>query len=217
MRFINLIGKKFGRLSVMKRTENSKDNKPTWLCKCDCGNEKRKVRSSSLVRGLVKSCGCLRSEKNKLNPIKHNLSKSYVYRVWASMIQRCKDINSTHYACYGGRGIIVCDRWDKSKGGSFKNFYQDVGDPPTEKHTLDRINNNGNYTTNNWRWATRKEQSRNRRDNRLYTFNKKTQCSKDWAREYRIKYNTLLYRLNKGMSIQEALTTPVRKRKTNAC
>jgi len=126
------------------------------------------------------------------------------------MSQRCNNKNHKAYKNYGDRGIIVCERWLK-----FENFLADVGEPPTNKHTLDRIDNNRGYFPDNWKWSTRKEQANNRRNNILETFNDKTQCLAAWAEEYKLNYRTLhnrIYRLY--WNISKALLTPTRyKRK----
>lgn len=126
------------------------------------------------------------------------------------MIQRCTNPNDKRYKNYGGRGITVCKRWRNS----FEKFLEDMGEPPTKEHSIDRINNNGNYCKSNCRWVTRKEQNRNKRNNRLITYKGKTQCLIEWAEEYNINYDTLWCRIYKyGWPIEKALTTPVKKRR----
>lgn len=105
------------------------------------------------------------------------------------MIQRCNNKDNFQYNDYGGRGITVCDRWDINKGGSFENFLQDMGEKPKDK-SLDRVDNNkliNGYSPENCKWSTRKEQSINKRNNKLYTYNNKTQCRKAWLDEIGIK------------------------------
>lgn len=197
----DLIGQKFRRLIVDKYIGKNKYGQSLWLCRCNCGNKKIIV-GSSLLSGNTKSCGCLK--------IKHGYAKrgklSKIYTAWDGMIQRCNNINSYAYKNYGGRGIKVCKRWLK-----FKNFLKDVGNPPTNKHTLDRINNNKGYNPNNWRWSTPKEQSRNKRSSNMITYKNKTQCLTSWAEEYKINPNTLKQRLSNNWSIERALLTPVKK------
>jgi hypothetical protein len=126
------------------------------------------------------------------------------------MIQRCNNPKCPDYKYYGGRGIIVCKRWRGENG--FINFLKDMGKSPSGK-TLDRKNNNSGYFKKNCQWSTRKQQVRNMRSNRFYHFNNKDQILNDWAKEYHVKRQTLSRRLSKGMSIKEALLTPVRKYK----
>ena len=130
----------------------------TWKCKCVCGTEVR-VRASHLVSGEVRSCGCLNRDVARETHTTHNMSYSSEYSAWDSMKQRCLNIRNPRYKSYGGRGIIVCERWLSS----FENFYEDMGPCLSGKHSLDRINNEGNYEPGNCRWATVSEQNRNRR------------------------------------------------------
>ena len=146
-----LIGKKFGHLLVLKRLGTSKKYQRTWSCKCDCGNETIST-SSKLVSGRHTSCGCRRWRK-----MKHGKTGTKVYNTWCGIKDRCLNVRCQGYARYGGRGIRICDRWMQ-----FENFYEDMGDPPTQKHSIDRINNDGNYEPSNCRWALDRDQSRNR-------------------------------------------------------
>lgn len=200
---IDLIGRKFGRLSVIKRVDNNKWGNLCWLCRCSCGQEKIVV-GRNLKSGNTQSCGCLQKE----NRIKHGHSNSNrgkastTYESWHQMIQRCTNPNRSKYKYYGGRGITVCGRWKR-----FSNFLVDMGEKPTKNHSIDRKNNDGNYCKSNCRWATTKQQARNTSRNHLVQFNGKTQCIADWSEETGIQYNTIRLRLKRGWSIQKALTT----------
>lgn len=136
---------------------------------------------------------------------KHGLYKSRTYRIWASMKQRCNDPDEPRY---GGRGITVCDRWQK-----FENFYADMGEAP-EGMSIDREDNDLGYNPDNCRWATPVEQQNNMRSNRLFTHEGKTQTLAEWAREIGLAYHVLKYRLNKGWEPPELFTTDNLKGKT---
>ena len=135
----------------------------------------------------------------------HRMRKSPEYSNWAAMKQRCYHTKSPHYSNYGARGIKVCDRWKNS----FLAFYEDMGPRPTEKHTIERINNDGNYEPQNCRWATRQEQNRNMRANHVLTFDGKSQIVRDWANELGINYQTLMTRLRLGWSVHDVLAVPI--------
>ncbi|KKK84731.1 hypothetical protein LCGC14_2780380 [marine sediment metagenome] len=205
-RFIDLTGERFGRLIVIKRVQNDKQGGAQFVCKCICGKEKI-VGGSDLRDGNTKSCGCLYNEGNNY---KHGHKKknqpSKTYQSWQSMIRRCTDSNDIKYSIYGGRGITVCNRWRK-----FENFLEDMGEVPKDRQ-IDRIDNNKGYCKSNCRWATRKEQARNKRNNRLITHDGKTQCIAEWAEEFDINYQILWDRLCRyNWPIEKALTTPTGK------
>lgn len=204
---IDLTGQKFGRLTALESCGTNKDKRILWLCQCCCGNVA--VVSCGLLRnGHTKSCGCLAKEGNNT---KHGHLKggetSSVYRTWAQMVQRCTNAKSKDYPYYGGRNIKISARWRKS----FENFLADMGHPPTNKHTLDRIDNDEGYCKENCRWATMKDQCRNRRSNRLITHQGKTQTLMGWSEETGIAYDTIRTRLNRGWSVGKSLSQPTKE------
>jgi len=209
MKFVDLTGLKFNKLTVIKYVGKDKWGNAKWLCRCDCDKTKI-VLGLSLKTGNTKSCGCSSSEMISKKITKHGMSNSKTYHVWEAMIQRCTNPKCKAYKNYGERGIKVCRRWSNKKNG-FENFYADMGNPP-KGMSLDRIDNDGDYCAKNCRWATRKEQARNQRKNLLITFNGKTQCLSAWAEEYKIPYDVLYDRIIiKKWPIKRALTTCVGK------
>ncbi len=129
------------------------------------------------------------------------------YATWAVMLQRCNNPRNKKFPRYGARGITVCERWQ-----SFSNFLADMGPRPTTGHSLDRIDNNGNYEPGNCRWATRSEQQRNTSTNHSVTFQGETLCLTAWAERTGISFSALKCRFRNGWSAEKALTTPYRQR-----
>lgn len=177
------------------------------LCRCQCGTEKL-VNRSNLVSGKTKSCGCLRRELSAINNTTHGERRgrntSVEYRTWLHMIDRCDNPNDKSYHDYGARGITVCERWRRS----FADFLADLGRRPSAEHTIERKDNDGPYSPNNARWATRLEQNRNKRNNRRVKIGKKTLCVSEWLSLIDLSGGAYWGRVNRGWTIERALTTP---------
>lgn len=214
-KLMDLTGQRFGRLIVLHR-EGSFGPQAGWLCRCDCGKKKR-MRGLSLRRGLARSCGCFTTEavaesnrrrtgeKRPVHARPPCRSSLPAYKSWESMLRRCYKPHVKGYGNYGGRGIRVCRRWH-----IFENFVADMGPRPSLKHTLDRIDNNKDYSTENCRWATWDVQSSNKRITRRMTLNGETLCLKQWAERYNMKEGALRRRLDIWkMPLEQALATPV--------
>lgn len=198
-RNLEMLGKKFGRLLVVAEA-GKKSDVFYWRCICDCGRTTTS-NGSSLRAGRTLSCGCARADGNR----RHGLTGTPIYNVWLNMKARCYRKSNEAYKNYGGRGIVVCDRWRNS----FEAFFSDMGDVPAKGYEIDRIDNNGNYEPDNCKWATVVEQSKNRRTNIKISFNGKEQCVTDWAREIGIGTCVLHQRLFRyKWSIERALTEP---------
>jgi hypothetical protein len=161
--------------------------------------------SSNLRSGHTQSCGCLRDERRIEVHTTHGMTGTHTYSVWKSMHQRCSNPNHEYYHRYGGRGIKVCSPWKE-----FSAFLADMGECPDEL-TIERIDNDGDYTLDNCKWVTLKENARNRSSNVEVTYNGKTQCFAAWEEELGFKHGTLWNRINTyNWSIEKAMTEPVK-------
>lgn len=163
-KLVDLTGRTYGRLTVVSRDGNMY-GKVAWLCVCQCGVELR-VSGADLKSGNRSSCGCLKIEVTRQKNYSHGLTDSVEYKTWCRMKERCYNPRIKNYADYGGRGISVCPRWLES----FENFYTDMGPRPGNGYSIERKNVNAGYSKGNCRWATSKEQARNKRNNRIVRF-----------------------------------------------
>lgn len=209
---VDLTGQKFGRLTVMKMvtdyTKFSDKRKDMWECKCECGLASSEmpivVRGTYLRNGHTKSCGCLKKEANA----KHGKSGTRIYRIWNKMKSRCYSQNEKCYKDYGGRGIEVCKEWLDD----FNAFYDwAISHGYTDELSIDRIDVNDNYTPQNCRWATRKEQSNNLRRNHIITFGNEKKTVSEWCEVTGLKYETIIARERMGWCTEDILFKPKNK------
>ena len=204
-----IIGKKFGRLTPIKKVESYVDPKSNqkssmFLCKCDCGNEKE-IRLTCFKSGHTKSCGCYNVE-NRTKWVKametHGECKTAEYKCWAGTKTRCYNKKNNRYKGYGGKGVKVCGRWLNS----YENFLADMGRKPSPQHSIDRIDVNGDYCPENCRWATRKEQANNTINTLHIEYNGEIKPLSVWAKLYNINRQTLHSRIYKcKMPIDKAI------------
>lgn len=204
----DLSGKTSGKLTILSLA-GVRNGASYWKCQCECGNFTFVV-ADALSGKHTKTCGCswLSAEQN----VTHGFTrKDYPYRdifmIWKKMKERCTNKNAKEYHNYGGRGISVHHEW----ADDFESFRTGVGPRPTKKHSLDRINNDGNYEPGNVRWATRKVQQNNRRDSVILTWNGETKPIMDWVEHLGIKHATLFGRYKAGWPVEKILGEPVFK------
>lgn len=209
----DLIGERFGKLVVLEESGKNKRKEILWLCRCDCGKELL-VPTYSLTSGNTKSCGCIRGCNGKHGAYKAGKVER-LYRVWLRMKTRCSNPNVSEYRHYGGRGIRVCDEWDKSYA-SFRKWALENGYDPNAKQgacTIDRIDNNKGYCPENCAWVSMKEQRINRRCNVFLTINGERMTVSEASEKYGVPYDTLLARHHAGWKDEDAVI--VRKCKRN--
>lgn len=197
-------GARFTRLIVLESFPSPSHPKKLTVCKvrCDCGKE-FVAPAYSLRNNHTKSCGCLHTDRLRDRITTHGQSRSPLYRVWIAMVRRCHCPNDNGFQYYGGRGIEVCKEWRES----VEQFFADMGPRPAGS-SIDRINNDGHYEPGNCRWATTKEQSRNRRNNRFLTIRGRTLTIADWVSESGVDRGTVFFRLKRGWSAESAVFTP---------
>ncbi len=206
----DLVGRRFGRLVALERTE--RHGKATWRCRCDCGAESVVVRGN-LLHGTTRSCGCLKREVTaKGAHVTHGATRgTYAqfpreYGVWRTMISRCTNPNVKRYGRYGARGIRVCERWLHD----FATFFADMGPRPSPKHSIERKNTDGHYEPDNCCWATHRAQMNNTSTNRRITAFSRTLTVAEWMRETGLSRATISKRLDRGMPPEEALSRAAR-------
>lgn len=195
----NLEGQVFGRLTVVEDLGNVEGYR-AYRCTCSCGSETVVAAHRLLHEKGPRSCGCLQREA----VTKHGMEGTRVYKIWQGMKSRCYDRNHVSFKHYGGRGIAICERWLND----FAIFYADVGEPPSDRHTLDRRDANGNYEPGNCRWATYIEQANNTRANLVLTFEDEIRTAAEWSRITGLNAATIRQRKKRGWTDEQILTTP---------
>lgn len=202
---IDLTGQKFGKWSVIEKAKSPDgyEHQQFWRCVCECGTEH--IRKGSQLRYAERK-GCKQSCQ-RCAATNHGMTGSSEFMIWNQMRDRCRRPAHHAFHRYGGRGISVCERWE-----SFENFFKDMGARPSSEHSLDRIDNNADYSPENCRWTTAKTQSRNQERTVLLTHMGKTQCIMDWAIETGLSHAAISMRIKTlGWSVAEALSTPAGK------
>lgn len=209
--FKDIAGQTFGRLTVLEYTR-SVNASAWWKCLCACGKEVE-IEGYAMRSGHTQSCGCLHSEQLARRNSSHKQAtrkkRHPLYSIWKAMKKRCYNSHGEHWKSYGGKGVTVCERWKHS----FPNFLADMGERP-DGFSLDRIDNGGDYTPDNCRWATWTQQANNRSSNRILEFNGISQNVNAWAISLGVPSQRLRDRLHSGWTVERTLTTPSKNDKT---
>lgn len=209
-KFVDLAGKQFGLLTVIGKTgKRSRSGCVVWECKCRCGKTTY-VPSSSLIGGYSASCGCAQRLATKKANTTHGKSYEKIYRVWNGIKERCENPNNVAFKNYGGRGIELCEEWHNPE--CFIDWAYAHGYSPGKKLSIDRVDNDKGYFPENCAWVDKRTQQNNRRVNHHLTLNGETKTLSEWGETVGIKPNTILCRIRKGWTAEEALTTVVRHR-----
>lgn len=199
----DLTGISFGRLTVLSLYEQYP--KQRWLCRCECGNERVVYRSNLLAKNIMISCGCYIREISTT----HGLSRHPLFRIWADMRKRCFNENCKAFKNYGGRGITICDQWS-----DFKQFYDwSLSNGYEENLTIDRIENDRNYSPDNCRWVSRLVQQNNTRRNVFIEIEGETKSISAWARTCGLGEATIRYRFHSGITGRNLLSAPNQTRR----
>jgi len=199
-KYIDMTSERYGRWTVIRNTGNRLNKHILWEVRCDCGTVAERL-GYTLRQGASTSCGCYSGEVNSERLTKHGGKGTKAYQAWKNMRQRCANPNGPQWNDYGGRGITVCERWN-----DFANFLADMGNPP-DGRSLDRIDNDKGYGPDNCRWATSKEQNRNKRSNHMVTYKGIKKPLSEWCEVLGVSYSAAVQRLlYLGYSEEEALS-----------
>lgn len=197
---LEITGQKFNSLTAIKKVSIDGHGAMRWLFKCDCGNDFIAV-GSTVKSGGIHSCGCVKFE----TPSKtHGLSRTREHEAWCRIIQRCYDKNDKAYDSYGGRGILMSKQWRHS----FETFLKDMGKKPSPKHSIERKDNNKGYSKTNCKWATKKEQARNRRSNHILHINGKKKCIIEWCEYFGLSWHTFKTRRRNRVPMDQIFLPP---------
>lgn len=197
----DMTGQKCGEWTVIRRSPSESTKSALWLCRCSCGNT-GVVQGTGLRNGSSTMCKECAGKSIRT----HYMSKTREYSIWLGIKQRCFNEGSTSWNRYGKRGITMSSAWIES----FEQFYSDMGPRPSVRHSIERIDNDGNYEASNCRWATSREQSLNSRRNVRWTHQGETLTISEWAERVGIDQGTLWMRVRSyRWSVAKALTTPV--------
>lgn len=193
------IGKKYGHIYVKNVYVY---RRAMCIGVCDCGNEKE-YTLMNLILGITKSCGCSTKKTT------HGMTNTRLYRIWHGMRLRCHLSSRKSYVkYYQSRGITVCDRWNNS----FELFAKDMGEPPSPKHSIDRIDNNKGYYPDNCRWVLSKEQQRNTSRNVYLEYRGEKRCISEWSEITGVKFHIISQRIRRGWSVEDTFNTPVNEK-----
>jgi hypothetical protein len=203
-------GMKFNRLTLLKKLPREKYEHEKWLCECECG-EIKEFFLKFVLRGTTKSCGCYAIDAIVKSNTTHGFAKKSnrpkEYGIWKGMVRRCH--GESPEIGYGDRKITVCERWKNS----FSIFYEDMGPRPSDKHSIDRIDNDGHYEPSNCRWATSKQQSNNKRNTIIVNLNGENIPLTEACERLNISYDTVRARLRNRWEVDKALSTPILRKK----
>jgi hypothetical protein len=214
----DIAGQRFGRLVAIEFAGLDNHGKAKWRCRCDCGSS-CVVSRGNLLSGATQSCGCLQRERRgvKGKNAKHGGYGTRLYSAWHGIRARCNNPNNHGYSHYGGRGVKICKEWDDFalfRAWALENGYDETA--PFGKCTLDRIDPNGDYCPENCRWVSAKEQANNRRNNRIVTYEGEKYTLSALCEKTGIPWSLMWDRLDRGMSVEEAVNKPRKELRKNA-
>lgn len=202
-RFKDVTGRIYGQLTVQSFSHLNKHGQAVWVCTCTCG-KKKPVCISNLTAGNTISCGCVREMRQKTNRLTHGLCKTPEYKTWTRMLTRCFNKRNRGYRYYGSRGITISPRWLR-----FENFYRDMGPRPSAQYSIERKDNAGNYCKQNCKWATKKEQMRNRTITHFVKYKGRQMSLAGLCEAFHLNYNRVKRRLQLGWAVKDAVECPL--------
>lgn len=204
-RFKDITGLVVGRLTAVSFA--GMKPRAMWLCRCECGNE-CEIATKYLTSARTVSCGCVRSEKSGSRLRTHGKTLTPEHKTWKSIRQRCNNENDKAFDNYGGRGIKMCERWKNS----FEAFLEDMGTKPSRNHSIERLNNDGDYDPSNCVWATKKVQNRNTRRTTYVNYRAHTHKLCELCASLGVSDAVVRWRISRGWTVEQAIETPIRKK-----